>query len=162
MKNQDQECCPEFEVSKWDNKTFEWDRKPFIKENIPTFFHTPFPPMISKKMKKMCELADQAQANIPDLTDALVLFRDPSPFKSEIYYSVAKEVEGANNVSLSGSFVAGVFDGPYSAIPKFVKEMKHRQANKNIEDSDFYIHYAYCPECVKKFGHNYMIIFAKV
>jgi len=42
MKIQDQECCPEFHVEKWDKKTFTWDQKLFIKETIPTFFHMPF------------------------------------------------------------------------------------------------------------------------
>lgn len=26
----------------------------------------------------------------------------------------------------------------------------------------YYVHYAYCPKCEKKFGHNYMILFAEV
>jgi hypothetical protein len=80
MKKQEQECCPEFEPAKWDKKAFAWDRKHFIRETIPTFFHTPFPPMIGKKMKKMSELADKAKANIPDLSEALIMFRDPTPF----------------------------------------------------------------------------------
>jgi hypothetical protein len=162
MKNENQECCPEFEVARWDKKIFTWDNKPFIKESIPTFFHTPFPPMIWKKMKKMSNLAEQANANIPDWSDALVLFRDPSPFKSEIYYSVVMEVKGANNTSLSGTYIAGVFDGPYNSIPKYVKEMEKRLAGENQKAKDYYIHYAYCPKCAKKSGHNYMILFAEV
>lgn len=27
MKNQKDECCPEFNSEKWDNKTFNWDKK---------------------------------------------------------------------------------------------------------------------------------------
>ncbi|NJO89986.1 MAG: hypothetical protein HC831_14330 [Chloroflexia bacterium] len=72
----------------------------------------------------MCALSGKAQADISDKTEVLVLFRDPSAFKSEIYYSVTKNVEGANNTNLSGEFAARVFDGPYNAIPKFIKEMK--------------------------------------
>ena len=162
MKDQNQECCPKFEATKWDNKTFSWDNKPFIKESIPAFFHIPFPPMIGKKMTKMFDLADKAQANIPDLADALVLFHDPSSFKSEIFYSVTQEVEGANNTGLSGDFIAGVFDGPYNSVPKHIKEMEKRLANKKQKAKDYYIHYAYCPKCAKKFGHNYMILFAQV
>lgn len=162
MKNQDQECCPKFEPGKWDAKTMTWDKKPFIKESIPTFFHTPFPPMIWRKMKKMSALADKADANIPDLSEALILFRDPSPFKSEIYYSVTREVAGANNTSLSGSFSAGVFDGPYNSIPRYIKEMEARLTGENKKAKDYYIHYAYCPKCAKKFGHNYMVLFAEV
>ncbi len=160
--SQDQECCPKFEAAKWNNKTFIWENKPFIMESVPTLFHIPLPPMIGKKMNKMCNLADQADANIPDMTDALVLFHDPSPFKSEIYYSVTREVEGANNTSLSGTYFAGVFEGPYNSVPKHMKAMDKHLASQNLKAKDYYVHYAYCPGCAKKFGHNYMILFAEV
>jgi hypothetical protein len=113
-------------------------------------------------MKKMCDLADMADANIADLTEALVLFHDPSSFKSEIFLSVTKEVDGANNVGLSGDFVAGVFDGPYNSVPKHIKEMEKRLGDENKKAKDYYVHYAYCPKCAKKFGHNYMVLFAEV
>jgi len=86
------ECCPKFDPVKWDKKTFNWNNKLFIKESIPTIYHIPFPPMIGKKIMKMWNLAQNAKANIPDKTDALILFRDPSAFRSEIYYSVSKTV----------------------------------------------------------------------
>ena len=162
MKTEDNECCPEFDVSKWDKNTFKWNNKLFIKESIPTLFHIPFPPIIGKKMKKMFDLADKANANFSDLTDALVLFNDPSAFKSEIFYSVTNKVDGANNTDLSGEFIAGVFDGPYNTVPLHIKEMDKRLAAQNMIAKDYYIHYAYCPKCAKKFGHNYMILFAMV
>jgi len=162
MKNQDQECCPKFKTDKWDNKTFTWDSKHFIKESVPAFFHIPYTPMIGKKMKKIFNLAEEAQANIPDLSEALVLFHDPTPFKSEIFLSVTHEVEGANNVNLSGDFVAGVFDGPYNSMPQHLKTMNERLSNENQKAKDYYVHYAYCPKCAKKFGHNYMVLFAEV
>jgi hypothetical protein len=161
MKNPNQECCPEFDVEKWDKKTFTWDQKLFIKESMPAFFHMPFPPMIGKKMKKMCALAERAEADIPDIKDALVLFHDPSAFRSEIYYSVTREVTGANNTNISGNFAARVFDGPYKAIPKYIKEMESYLADKGQKALDYYVHYAYCPDCSKKSGHNYMILFAR-
>ena len=162
MKTQDQECCPVFDVEKWDDKTLTWDQKLFIKESIPTLFHMPFPPMITKKMKLMCDLVERADADLPDITDALVLFHDPSAFRSEIFYSVSKEVTGANNTNISGTFEARVFDGPYNAIPKYIREMNKSLSEKNLKALDYYVHYAYCPECAKKFGHNYMILFASI
>jgi hypothetical protein len=162
MNTQDPECCPEFHVEKWDNKTLSWDQKPFIKESVPTLFHMPFPPMIAKKMKRMCDLVERAEADIPDMSDALVLFHDPSAFRSEIYYSVTKDVAGANNTHISGTFETRVFDGPYNAIPTYIKKMEGHLANKGQKPADYYVHYAYCPNCAKKFGHNYMILFAKV
>ena len=110
----------------------------------------------------MHELAQKAGATIPDLTDALILFRDPSAFRSEIYYAVTKEVDGANNTTVSGSFVARVYDGPFNKVPVFIKEMEKYLKEKDMTARDYYVHYAYCPKCAKKYNHNYMIIFALV
>lgn len=162
MKPQDQPCCPEFDVAKWDKKTFAWESKLFLMESIPTFLHIPFPPMIGKKTMKMHTMAEKAGVTIPDLSDALILFRDPTPFKSEIYYAVTKEVDGANNTTISGTFMARVFDGPYNAVPRFLKEMEQYLKESDKSAQDYYIHYAYCPKCAKKSGHNYMILFARV
>ena len=162
MKTQNQPCCPEFDVVKWDKKTFDWKDKLFIKETIPTLFHIPFPPMIGKKTMKMHGMAEKAGATIPDLSDALILFRDPTAFKSEIYYAVTKEVDGANNTNVSGTFMARVFDGPYNAIPRFMKEMEEYLKENGRQAQDYYVHYAYCPKCARESGHNYMILFAKV
>ncbi|WP_421799259.1 hydrolase [Haliscomenobacter sp.] len=162
MTTQSEICCPKFEVTKWDNKTFKWDHKTFIKATVPTFLHIPLPGTIGRRMKKLGDLADKANANIPERSDALVLFHDPSAFQSEIFYSVSKDVEGAENTSLSGTFVAGVFDGPYGSEPQHIKTMEKRLAEEGKKAKDYYIHYAYCPQCAKKYGKNYMVLFAQV
>ncbi|MBW2992108.1 hypothetical protein KY345_02720 [Candidatus Woesearchaeota archaeon] len=157
----EKECCPKFEPKRWDNKLFKWKNKKFMKETIPTFFHIPFPPMIGVKIKKMWRLAENAKAE-PPKKEWLVLLRDPSPFKSEIYMGATKSVKGANNVTITGSFEAKVFDGPYNAIPKFITEMNTYLSKKGKKMKDLYVHYAYCPKCAKKYGHNHMILFAEV
>jgi hypothetical protein len=162
METQTQECCPKFQVEKWDKKTFNWENKLFLKETISTFFHIPFPPMIGKKVMKMHHQAQSSDATIPDKSEALILFRDPTAFKSEIYYSVTREVDGANNTPISGSFIAGVFDGPYNSVPGFIKEMDKYLNERQLTAKDYYVHYAYCPKCAKETGHNYMILFAQI
>lgn len=162
MENQRDICCPVFDPAKWDRKTLKWENKLFIRETLPTFFHIPFPPVIGKKVMKMHSLAEKEEATIPDKTEALILFRDPSAFKSEIYYAVAKEVAGANNTSITGTFFAGVFDGPFNHVPKFIKEMDAMLNEGGQMAKDYYVHYAYCPKCAKERGHNYMILFALV
>lgn len=155
------ECCPKFDPKRWDKKSYKWKNKKFIKEAIPTLFHIPFPPMIGSKMKKMFKLIEKAKAQ-PPLKEWLVLFRDPTPFKSEIYMGTTKSVKGGNNVTITGNFEAKVFDGQYNAMPKFILEMNEYLAKKKKKMKDLYVHYAYCPKCSKKYGHNYMILFAKV
>lgn len=162
MNNQNQECCPKFDPQKWDEKTHNWDNKPFIKETIPTLFHIPFPPMIGKKVKKMCKLIEFDEKEQADKENVLLLFRDPSAFKSEMYMSVISPISNAENVNLSGIFVAKVFAGPYNAIPKFIKQMNEYLAGQGKKAKDYYVHYAYCPKCAKKFGNNHMILFAEV
>lgn len=120
--------------------------------------------MIGKKITKMMNLATKANKISKKLDEVLVLFQDPSAFKSNIYISVTGEVPEANNTRINGTFFAKVYDGPYKAIPKFVNDMnKYLEGRgKNVpKNKDYYIHYAYCPACEKKFGHHYMILFAK-
>ncbi len=162
MDDSSKECCPQFDPGKWDEKTLNWEEKAFIKETIPTFFHIPFPPMIGKKISRMWKMAEDSEKTLADKGDTLVLFADPTPFKSEIYLSVAGEVPGAENVRISGTFVSKVFDGPYNAIPKFVKKMEGYLKENNRKAKKYYVHYAYCPGCAKKYGHNHMVLFAEV
>lgn len=145
MENQIDECCPEFEVSKWDKKREVWENRLFIKETMPTLFHMPFPPTIGKKITKMYGQVEKAGAHLPDKADTLILFRDPSAFRSEIYYSVSKKVADSQNAELSGTFVSRVFDGKYNEVPKFIKEMDKYLKENGESASDYYIHYAYCP-----------------
>ncbi len=155
-------CCPKFNPEKWDGKTHNWANKPFVKETMPTLFHMPLPSIINKKVTKIWSMTEAAKKTEANPEDTLLLFRDPSAFKSEIYLSVAGEVPDANNITISGEFVSKVYSGPYSAVPKFMKQMNEYLKAQNKTAKDYYIHYAYCPKCAKKYGDNYMIIFAKV
>ena len=134
----------------------------FIKETMPTLFHIPFPPMIGSKITKMWKLAENSKANLDNKDDILILFTDPTAFKSEIYLSVKDNIPKANNVTLSGTFISKVFDGDYNAVPKFIKQMDQYLNTINKKAKKYYIHYAYCPKCAKKFGYNYMIFFAEI
>jgi hypothetical protein len=159
-------CCPFFYPEKWDEKKIRWNGKHFVMDSIPALFHIPFPPMIGKSIRKMMRLIDDAGKAENKKEDTLVLFRDPSPFKSEIYISTEGNVPGAMNVKVSGTFAAKVFDGGYNEIPKFIKAMEPFLQKKykieKLSGADYYVHYAYCPSCQKKYGHNYMILFAKI
>ncbi len=162
MIKQSAECCPEFHPEKWDEKTTIWERQQFIKASVPAFFHIPFSWMIGSRITKMYELAKDADAIPDDWLDAIVLFNDPHTFRSDIYMLVTKEVPGAENVTLSGTFISKVFDGPYNAAPKFMKKLNVYITSLGKEVEDYYVHYAYCPKCMEKFGHNYQAWFAKV
>jgi len=156
------ECCPVFKPEKWDDKSLDWDQKPFIKASVPTFFHVPFKKIMGKKITKMMRQVEEAQKMESDMDNLLLLFHDPHAFRSDMYLSVTGSVPEALNTSISGTFIAKVYEGPYKEIPKFMKQMKTDLAIKEKKIKEFYIHYAYCPKCAAERGHNYMILFAQV
>jgi hypothetical protein len=163
MNNGNNECCPKFYPQKWDEKSHDWKRKLFIKTSIPTLFHIPFPPMIGKKIKKMMAGVEASGIEQETMDKVLLLFMDPTPFRSEIYLSVTGEIPNAKNVEISGSFMSKVFDGPYNAIPGYIKQMEVYLDEKGIKSKKkYFVHYAYCPKCAKEAGHNYMILFSEV
>ncbi len=91
-ENQNQECCPEFNKEKWGKQTLNWNNKKYIKDSLLEFFHIPFPPTIGKKITRMWTAVEKAGAGATDKKDTLILFRDPTPFRGEIYISVEKDV----------------------------------------------------------------------
>ena len=154
------ECCPKFHSDKWDEKTFIWDHKKFIKASVPTLFHIPLPPMIGNRVTKMMKLAEDSKKLSADKEEILLLFNDPSAFKSELFLSVTDTVPNAENITLSGTFMSKVFDGAFNAVPKFIKQMDAYLAKQDKKARNYYVHYAYCPKCAKEEGHNYMVLFA--
>ncbi|RAJ11515.1 hydrolase [Arenibacter echinorum] len=157
-----EECCPTFYPEKWENKTLNWNRKKFIKASVPTLFHIPLPPMIGKRVTKMMNLAEVANKLAENKEEILLLFRDPTAFKTEMYLSVSDIVPDAQNITLSGTFKSRVFDGPFKDTPKFMKQLEADLAEEGKEVKDFYVHYAYCPKCAKERGQNYMVLFGEL
>lgn len=154
-------CCPKFDTIPWDEKTHQWQEKLFIKDSIPQLFHIPLPWTINQTMERMWNKAQEAQA-VPDLKDFLILAYDPSPWKSEFYLAVAKEVPGTENVKLTGTFLSKVFDGPYQNVPQWIKDMDTYVATKGKTTQKYYFYFTTCPKCAKIHGHNYVVAFAQV
>ncbi len=155
------ECCPKFDPTPWDEKTHIWKDKPFIRETLPQLFHMPLPWMVQRMVSRMWKKAQDAGA-APAMKDFLWLAYDPSPWKSEHYIHVTKEVPNAENVSLTGTFVSKVFDGPYNAVPKWIKEMDEYLAREGNKPKKYYFYFTTCPRCAKRYGHNHVVAFAEV
>lgn len=160
-QSHDQECCPVFDPAPWDYVTHEWSEKPFIRDYIPQLFHRPLPWMMPKIIGRMWKKTRDAGA-APDMKDFLLLAYDPSPWKSDLYMSVTKEVPGAENVKLTGTFMSRVFDGPYSHVPKYLNEFSRYLVLKEKVAKKYYFYFTTCPKCAKKYGHNYIAAFAEV
>lgn len=157
----EKECCLKFNPEKWDHKKVIWKNKHFIKDSMFTIFHMPLPWVVGKKISRLYNMAMGAKVQ-PVKDKRLMLFYDHSAFKSELYMSVTKSVEGENNVTISGTFITKVFDGPYRNLPKFMKQMDEHLSETGKVAKKYYVHYAYCPKCAEKYGHNYMILFAEI
>jgi len=154
-------CCPEFDPSIWDDKTHQWKDKMFISDTIPQFMHMPLPFMFARTVGRMGKKIQDAKAETP-MKDFLMLAYDPSPWKSELYMNVTKEVPNADNVKLSGTFLSKVFDGPFKEIRNWIREMDKYVAGKGKKLKKYYFYYTTCPKCAKKYGHNYVVAFAEV
>jgi len=159
--NPDEPCCPVFDPEPWDRKTWEWQDKLFLKDSFREFMHIPNPKTINKVITRMWNLAQEAQA-APDMKDFLLLAHDSSPWRGEYYLSLTHEIPGANLARLSGTHYSRVFDGPYNAVPKWIKEMKTEAAGKGMIFIDYYFYYTTCPKCAKIYGHNYVVAFGKL
>lgn len=154
-------CCPKFDPTLWDEKTHVWQDKLFILDTVPQLFHIPLPWSVGRTIGGLWKIAQEAEAT-PDVKDFLMIAYDPSPWKSEFYLAVTKEVPGAKNAKLSGTFLSKVFDGPYNDVPKWIKEMDKYVVSQGKKTLKYYFYYTTCPKCAKKHGHNYVVAFAQV
>lgn len=152
-------CCPEFDTEFWDNKTNIWENKPFLKDEVRQIFHMPlnFGAVLTRMFNKIKE-----DHNYPDGKDFLVLSYDPSPWKSDLYMTINKEIAEGQIEKISGEFYSKVFDGPYKEIPNFCKQMEEWGKKEGKKIKKLYFHYPYCPKCAKKYGHNYIVAFAEI
>ena len=117
--------------------------------------------MFGRTVTRMWKQAQEAGA-APEMKDFLLMACDPSPWKSELYLAVTKEVPGARNVALTGTFFSRVFDGPYNAVPKWIKEMDTQIAGQGKAARKYYVYFTTCPRCAKTYGHNYAVVLAQV
>ncbi len=159
MNSNKEICCYPLDTSLWNEKTHVWDDKLFLRDEVRQVMHIPLNmSSVVKRMFKKIELADA----MAEVNEYLMLAYDPSPWKSEIYMTITKDVLNGEMAKLSGTFISKVYDGPYHHVPKWIKDMDTYLLRKGQKALKYYFHYAYCPKCAKKYGHNYCIAFAQI
>jgi len=159
--NEATQCCPKFNPEPWDEREITWKDKLFVKDSMIQFMHMPLPGAFGKTVERMWKKIEDAGAN-PDIKDFLMLAYDPSPWKGELYINVTKEVPNAENVKFSGTYLTKVFDGPYNAVPKWIREMNRYVTQKGKKVKKYYFYYTTCPKCAEIYGNNYVVVFAEV
>lgn len=150
-------CCEPFNPEPWQDKEVTWKDKIFVKDHVTSFFHIPL--NMGKKIIKNMELIEKANAKAPQ---QLTLTDEKSPWGTDIYIDVSKEVPGAQMATLSGIFLTKVFDGSYQNVGKWAEEMKEYVKSKGKELKKLYFSYTTCPSCAKAYGKNYVVLFAQI
>lgn len=148
-------CCPKFDPKPWDEKIFEWKNKKFVKAKVFTLFFMPinFGPVISKLMQKIGKNISKDMLSLSDHT---------SKWNMDIYVAVEKEIEGVENVTLSGKYLSKVYEGDFKDTGKWCEDYKKYAETKKMKIKKWYMWYTTCPKCAKKYGKNYVVIINEV
>ncbi|MFA5261549.1 MAG: hydrolase [Candidatus Omnitrophota bacterium] len=149
-------CCPQFEPALWDEKSYKWDKKIFIKDKVLTLFYMPmnFGPVIKKMVAKIEKAGAKA-------LDWMALSDHTSPWNMDLYVAVDREVPGVQNTAISGNFFSKVYEGPFKDTGKWCKDFEAFAKNKNLNINKLYMWYTTCPKCAEKYGKNYVVIMGK-
>ncbi len=150
-------CCPRFNPEPWDQQTFVFENKLFVKARTISFWHIPLNmgavfPRVWKKIEQEQAVGDSF----------LVLSYDPSPWRGEHYFAVERDVSGEEMVRLSGAFLTKVFEGPFSEAKNWVRQAEEYVKSRGKIMKKLYFFYTTCPKCAKHYGKNYVVAFVEV
>lgn len=150
-------CCPRFKPEGWDNQELHFKDKLFVKATTRSLLHVPV--NMGRVFAKTNKAIEQTDAY--DMDQFLVLTRDVSPWKSEHFFAVTKEVPGEEMVRLSGDFLTRVFEGPYKEARNWYSSMQEQVEKIGKKTGEVYFFYTTCPNCAKVYGKNYVVGFAE-
>ena len=151
--NEEQVCCPKFDPTPWDEKTFEWVNKKFIKDKVFTLFYMPM--NFISAMKRVYGKVEKSGAIIQD---GMWLSDHTSKWNTNLYVAVDKEVPGAENTTLFGKFLSKAYEGNFKDTGIWMKDYENYAKDKGVSAQKMYLWYTTCPKCAKKCGRNYVVI----
>ena len=150
------ECCTRFDPAPWQERWITLDGKRFVKDRVRSFLHVPL--NFGGVMVRNMAAIQKAGAEAPNM---LLLSDENSLWGADVYLEVAKEVPGLAMASISGTFLAQAYEGPYRDMGKWIADMKKRFEAKGKALKKIYFYYTTCPRCAKKYGKNYVVLFAQ-
>ncbi len=150
-------CCQRFDPAPWDEKEAVFDNRLFIKNKVLAIFNIPL--NLGQIIVKNIEKIEKSKAL---LDKPIMLYDCKSLFSADVYTGVARDVEGAEMVKISGKFLTKVFEGEYKDMGGWIKQMKEYVASKGKELKKMYFFYTTCPSCAKFYGKNYTVILAQI
>ncbi|MFA5333940.1 MAG: hydrolase [Candidatus Nanoarchaeia archaeon] len=153
-------CCPKFtenDAKVWNEKTFIWKDKKFIKGKVFSLFYMPINfGQVMKRMDKNARLSDAK------ILDNLCLSEHSSKWSMDVYLAVDKAVKNEKNVTLSGKFLSKVYEGSYKDTDKWCRDFTEYAKKKKATIKNWFMGYTTCPKCAKKYGKSYTVIIAKI
>jgi hypothetical protein len=152
-------CCVPFDASLWNDREVIWRDRLFVRRHVRGFLHVPIG--LGKIVTTTTQRIAAAGAS-PSPAPGLMLGDETSLWGSELYLEATKPVPGADMARLSGTFLTRVYDGPFKDAGKWAKDMKRHAASKGRTLDKLYFGYTTCPKCAKAYGHNYVVLFARV
>jgi hypothetical protein len=150
-------CCTLIEPSDWDEQTFTFDNKLFVKAKTRSLLHIPL--NMGSVMRKAQAKIDEAGARMDEF---IILSNEASPWHAEHYFAVSKEVPSMETARLSGTFLTKVFEGPYKDAQKWYTALLDYAESKGMNPLKTYFFYTTCPNCSKAYGKNYVVGFEQV
>lgn len=151
------ECCPKFNPAPWDEKTFEWTDKRFIRDKVATFFYMPL--NFGSVMRRM---NNKVEASGGKILDGLCLSEHISQWTINTYLAVDKEILGADNFRLSGKFISKVYEGNFKDMGNWITDFTSYISGQGLKTKKLYTWYTTCPKCAKKYGKNYVVMLASI
>jgi len=153
----EKECCPKFNPKPWDEKTFVWKNKSFVKGKVFTFFYMPvnFGSVITKLMKKI----EESNAKC---VDNIALSDHTSKWNMDLFLMVDKKIPNSENITMNGKFFSKVYEGDFKETGKWCKDFEEYSKKKGYNIKKQYMWYTTCPKCAKKWGKNYVVIVGEV
>jgi hypothetical protein len=150
-------CCAPFDPGPWDDKEITWEGNRFVKTHVHSVLHIPLDMgrKVAQSMR-LIEAAHAAAAQTPMLSE------ERSPWGSELYINVTGPVPGADVVTISGTFLTKVYEGPFSRAPDWIADMEQHVKAKGRALKKVYLGYTTCPRCARAYGKNYVVVFAQV
>lgn len=156
-ENSETGCCPRFVPEPWDEKEITWQGKLFLKDRVRCLLHVPL--NFGKVMVRNMEKIKAADALAPE---PLMLAEHSSPWRMDLYIAVGKEVPGCPMATISGTFLAKVFEGPYKNARQWCARMGDFVKSRGRQTKKTYYFYTTCPRCAEFYGKNYTVLLAEV
>ena len=153
-------CCKPFNPKPWDKKTILMKNRLFLKAHVTSFFHIPinFGSVMVKSM-------DFINKNKLATKTPFMMVDESGLFGSDLFIEINEpkgKIPVGEYVKISGTFLSRVYEGPYSKMGEWIRDMDKFVVSRNKVAKKVYFFYTMCPACAKAYGQNYTVILAEV